>query len=328
MASRILAGDIGGTKTNLALYEAGDRARLEPLRERSFPSREHQALGDIIADFDPGPVSAAAFGIAGPVFGDEVRTTNLPWQIRRDDLTRVLGCPLIRLMNDLETTAFGALFLPDDQIAVLREGIPRGGNRAVIAAGTGLGQAILFRDGDRLVPSATEGGHADFAPRSEKEIGLLQFLQQWYGRVSYERVVSGPGLHNVFRYLVEELGREPTNGVLERTHTSDPGAVIGEAGASGACPVCEEAVDLFVDIYGAQAGNLALTTLAVGGIYVGGGIVVKLLAKFREGGFLEAFTRKGRYEEMMTTIPIRVILEPKTSLLGAAHAAREALTSR
>lgn len=322
MAARVLAGDIGGTKTNLALYELAGGEQLEPVREHTFQNRDYRGLRDVIADFAPGTVSAATFGIAGPVFAGEVRMTNLPWEIRRDDLAGALGCDAVRLLNDLETTAFGALFLPEDRITVLREGRPRPGNRAVIAAGTGLGQAILFRDGDRFVPSATEGGHVDFAPRNEKEIGLLRFLQREHERVSYERVVSGPGLHNVFRYLVEGLGREVAPEILERIAAGDPGSVIGE---SGDCPVCTEAVDLFVDLYGAQAGNLALAVLAVGGVYVGGGIVVKLLPRIRRGGFLEAFTRKGRYEDMMEDIPVRIILEPKASLLGAAHAARTAL---
>ncbi|MGH7819073.1 MAG: glucokinase, partial [Candidatus Binatia bacterium] len=233
-----------------------------------------------------------------------------------------LSTDRVRLMNDLETTAYGALFLPADRVHVLHEGKPRRGNAAVIAAGTGLGQAFLYWDGRRHHPMSTEGGHTDFAPRDEMEIGLLRFLRKHYSRVSYERVLSGPGLHNVFRYLIEELGKPVEPDVAERLRTAeDPSAVIGEAGVAGRCRTCEEAVDLFVGVYGAQAGNLALSGLAVAGVYVGGGIVTKMLPKVVSGRFMDAFISKGRYVEMMSEVPVRIILDPKTSLLGAAQAA-------
>ena len=328
MTTYLLAGDIGGTKTNLALYEVKEGRDLELVREDSFPSREYQGLEGVLGAFLVGEErrpAAAAFGIAGPVVDDVVLTTNLPWRVEAPSLAKVIGCPRVRLMNDLETTAYGALFLPEARIHVLHEGRKRPGNAAVIAAGTGLGQAILFWNGKEYRPSATEGGHADFAPRTETEIGLLRFLRKQYGRVSWERVVSGPGLHNVFRYLTEELGKPVAPEVAARLTKEDPSAVIGQAGISGGCPTCEEAVDLFVEAYGAQAGNLALSTLAIGGVYVGGGIVTKILPKIGAGGFVRAFREKGRYEKMMSEIPVRVILEPKTSLLGAAEAALDLL---
>jgi glucokinase len=196
----------------------------------------------------------------------------------------------------------------------------------VIAAGTGRGQAFLYWDGARYRPAATEGGHVDFAPRSEREWLLLEFLLRRYERVSYERVLSGPGLHNIFRFLVEIEGRPIEPEVARRLERErDPNAVVGDAGARGACSTCEEAVELFVGFYGAQAGNLALTVFAVGGVYIGGGIVTRMLAKMESGPFLESFFAKGRYEGILRQIPVHVVLDPKTSMLGAAHVAADLL---
>jgi glucokinase len=195
----------------------------------------------------------------------------------------------------------------------------------VIAAGTGLGQAFLFWDGNRHHPVATEGGHVDFAPRDEREVALLAFLRRRHARVSYERALSGPGLAAIFAFLTEDLGRPVAPAVRERLRTGDASAAIGEAGVAGTCPTCVEAVELFVDLYGAQAGNLALTVMATGGVYVGGGIVTKMLPVITSGRFMTAFTAKGRYAEIMRAMPVQAILNPKTSLLGAAHAARELL---
>jgi glucokinase len=328
MAHVTLAGDIGGTKTNLALYEVTGAGPLTLRREASFPSQRYDGLEAVIDAFlgsNGASIAAAAFGIAGPVVDDAVTTTNLPWRIEGAGLRRALRTEHVRLMNDLEATALGALFLPADQLHTLNAGRERVGNRAVIAAGTGLGQAALFWDGARHVAVATEGGHADFAPRSEREITLLRFLGREYGRVSYERLLSGPGLLNIFRFLDEDLGRPVGPEIRARMRVEDPSAVIGAAGVGGRCPTCVEAVDLFVDLYGAQAGNLALTVMAVGGVYVGGGIVTKMLSKMATGAFLESFTAKGRYRDFMASIPVKIILDPKAALLGAAEAARALL---
>ena len=330
MAATALAGDIGGTKTNLALYELAGAPAVR--REASFASARYGSLEEVIADFlrdDRPPIAAAAFGIAGPIVDEAVSTTNLPWRIEAASLRRVLETPRVRLLNDLEATAFGALFLPEDRFEVLNPGRARAGNRAVIAAGTGLGQGFLFWDGQRHVPVATEGGHVDFAPRDATESALLAFLRREYDRVSYERVVSGPGLFNVFRFLSEGEGRPVAAEVRRRlADTRDPGAVIGEAGIAGTCSTCVAAVDMFVDLYGAQAGNLALTIMAVGGVYVGGGIVTKMRRKIGEGAFMRSFIAKGRYSDFMADISVRVILDPKTALLGAAEAARALLAAR
>ena len=352
MAEHVLAGDIGGTKTALALYAVTRPAqpatpqqqavtppsqprtqpqqaltpprRLTLVREASFPSPRYAGLEEVVHAFlaaGSERVAAAAFGIAGPVVDDAVTTTNLPWRVERAALARAIGGAEVRLMNDLEATAFGALFLRSDDLLTLNAGTERPGNRAVIAAGTGLGQAILFWDGAQHRPVATEGGHVEFAPRDDREAALLEFLRRTFPHVSYERVVSGPGLANIFHFLDEALRRPVAPVVRERMQSEDPGTVIGEAGVAGTCPTCAEAVDIFIAVYGAQAGNLALTVMALGGVYVGGGMVTKLLPRMTAGTFMRCFTAKGRYTRLMSEIPVHVILNPRTAELGAAHAA-------
>jgi glucokinase len=329
MAACVLAGDIGGTKTDLAVYSASAPRRLTLVREASFPSRAFASLEAVIAGFRASrsePIAAAAFGVPGPVVDGAAQITNLPWRVDVEMLARAVGSPRTRLMNDLETTAYGALFLGPHELLTVNRGIaPRAGNRAVIAAGTGLGQAVLFWDGSRYRPSATEGGHADFGPIDDRDLGLWQFLRRLYKRVSWERVVSGPGLYNIFRYLDEELRRPVAPTVRARLQRDDPGAVIGAAGVGGACPTCAEAVTMFVRLYGAQAGNLALTTMALGGVYVGGGIVTKLLPKITGGAFVEAFTAKEPHRALVERIPVWILLNPRTSQLGAAYVAAELL---
>ena len=338
MTTHVLAGDIGGTKTNLALYAIEGGERLSLVRESSFPSTQYVGLEDVIADFFAGEVSpeppprsreagttiaAGAFGIAGPVLDGRVEATNLPWKVDASDIRQAIGGGQVRLMNDLEATAYGALFLPAEEILTLNTGTPRRGNCAVIAAGTGLGQAFLFWDGQDYRPVATEGGHVDFPPRNDKEVALLRFLtKQHNGRVSCERVLSGPGLVSIFNFLCRVLQRPVAETLRARLHTEDAAAVIGEAGVTGSCRTCMEAVDLFVSLYGAQAGNLALTVMSVGGVYIGGGIVTKLLPKMTAGGFMRSFTDKGRFSQLLRDMPVRIILNPKAAQVGAAHAAR------
>ncbi|MCC6766752.1 MAG: glucokinase [Deltaproteobacteria bacterium] len=326
MAAHVLAGDIGGTNSRLALYETGAGGPTL-VRGATFPSREHAGLEDVIARFlDDGaaavPITAAAFGIAGPVVDDAVAATNLPWHIRGTSLRTRLGTPHVRLLNDLEATAHGALALPPEKLLALNAGVMRPGNRAVIAAGTGLGQALLFWDGARHVPVATEGGHADFAPRDEVEHDLLRWLERKYdGHVSYERAVSGHGLVNIFGFLDEHCRMPVAPETRRRLEREDPAAVIGELGVAGTCGTAVTAVERFVSIYGAQAGNLALTVMATSGVYVGGGIVNKLLAAMTGGSFVRAFVAKGRYERLMREIPVWIIRDPDAGLYGAAHVA-------
>ncbi len=327
MAAHVLAGDIGGTKTALAVYAVGpdDRAAAPTLvREQTFPSGDFAGLEQVIAEFSPpgsARIDAAAFGIAGPIVDDAVNTTNLPWHLTRAGLSAALGGAPVRLMNDLESTAYGALFLGDDELTTLHAGVARPGHRAVIAAGTGLGQGLLYWTGREHVAVATEGGHADFAPRDATQDRLLDFLRRRFGHVSYERIVSGPGLHNVFEFVDQELGKPVAPEVRTRMTSDDPSAVIGQAAVAGTCIACREAVGIFLDVYGAQAGNLALTVMATGGVYVGGGIAPKLLSLVRDGTFVRAFLDKGRYASLMREIPVRVILNARTGLVGAVHAA-------
>jgi glucokinase len=328
MSSILLAGDIGGTKTNLALYAAGSD-ELVPRREQSFPSADYGGLVDLLADFlgpsGETPVSAAVFGIAGPVIDGDVYPTNLPWVVDDGEVRAFLKTSCVRLMNDLETTALGLLHLPASSFEVLNPGTQRRGNRAVIAAGTGLGQAFLLWDGKRFRPSATEGGHVDFAPRTDLEVKLLNHLRGRFHRVSYERVLSGPGLVNIFEFLVHDVGMAVESEILERMKTEDPAAVIGTAGVEGTSPVCVEALNLFISLYGAQAGNLALATMAVGGVYVAGGIVTRIRPRMANGLFMRAFTDKGRSTKLLEETPVSIVLDAKASLVGAAAAARELL---
>lgn len=328
MTANVLAGDIGGTNSRLALYSHSSGAGGPTLvRAATFPSRDHAGLGEVIARFlgdgkAAAPIAAAAFGIAGPVVDDAVVTTNLPWHIRGDALRARLGTPHVRLLNDLEATAYGALVLPAEKLLALNPGVARPGNRAVIAAGTGLGQAFLFWTGSRHVPVATEGGHVDFAPRDEVEHDLLRWLERKYdGHVSYERTVSGHGLANIFAFLDEHCRMPVSDETRRRFEHEDPPAVIGELATTGACGTAVAAVERFVSIYGAQAGNLALTVMATGGVYVGGGIVNKLLPAMTSGGFVQAFVAKGRYERIMREIPVWIIRDPDCGLYGAAHVA-------
>ena len=326
----VLAGDIGGTKTVLAVYTVGGARRLRVVRQATTPSRQHRGLEEIVQEFlrqGRERIDAAAFGVAGPVIDGKVKTTNLPWVVRTASLAKVIGGKRVRtpvrLMNDLQAMAYGGLFLPAKGMHPLNRGKRHTGNCAVIAAGTGLGQAFLFWDGRRYHPAPTEGGHADFAPRNDKEVALLVFLQKKFPRVSYERVLSGPGLVNLFTFFDQELGRPVSPQVRERLKTEDPGAVIGEAGVAGTCPASVEAVETFVSIYGAQAGNLALSVMAVGGVFDGGAIALKLLPKMDGGLFMRSFLDKGRYREFMSEVPVKILRNPETPLIGAVHAAAE-----
>lgn len=323
----VLAGDVGGTKTDLALYPVAPDA--PPVREARYASADFRGLPEVLREFLKGEkVAAAAFGLPGPVIDAKVVTTNLPWKVvDAATLLPEIGTPHVQLLNDLETTALGALRLPAASLKVLNAGKPRDGNRAVIAAGTGLGQAFLYWDGEAHRPSATEGGHVDFAPLDEREDALLRFLRRKIGgHVSYERIVSGPGLFHLFDFLDRDQKRHVEPLLREKLAAEeDRAAVIGQAGVDGSSPVCEEAVELFVRIYGAQAGNLALTVMATGGVYVGGGVVNKLLPRIEAGGFMDGFVAKGRYQQLMSEIPVKVILDPACSRHGAAVAARALL---
>jgi glucokinase len=265
-------------------------------------------------------VLAACFGVPGPVRHGRLKLTNLPWELDSSQLAVDLKIKHVFLINDLEANGYGIAELTPDQIFVLSPGDPAAeGNRGLIAAGTGLGEAILVWNGQNHVPIASEGGHSDFAARNDDEIELLRYLQKTLGgRVSSERVISGLGLANVYAFCRDVKGLEEPAWLKDRMHTEDPNAVIGELGESGASELCVKALDIFVSAYGAEAGNLALKILSVGGMYVGGGIAPKLLKKMQDGAFIKAFTDKGRLSDLLVQTPVRLILESRAALMGAA----------
>lgn len=326
----ILAGDVGGTKTNLGLFEVADGA-VRLVRSARFRSPDFPGLTAILSRFlaeggSAGPIRAACFGIPGPVIDNRASTPNLAWLVDGAAIGAAMGIPAVLLINDLVATAEGIPLLAEDEVAVLQPGAPGlDGNRALIAAGTGLGMALLPRIGDRWVPVPSEGGHADFAPRTEEEVGLMRYLRERFGRVSVERVVSGPGLFNIYNYLRDAHQIPESPPVREAiARGDDPARVIGENALAtpAACDLCSRAMDLFVAAYGAVAGNLALTGTAVGGVYLGGGIAPKILPRLKSGLFLQTFEAKGRFVPYLERVGVRVILNDRAALLGAArHAA-------
>lgn len=334
----ILAGDIGGTKTTLAVFEASreapgfdrDSAIVETYDSRRF-AHFSEILRDFRDRFQP-QLRAGCIGIAGPVRENRCTATNLPWSLDGADLARSLGVGEFTLLNDLEAAGYGIDVLRADEIEELQAGAANvSGNRAVIAAGTGLGEAGLFWDGAAHRPFATEGGHADFAPQNELEIALLRFLQREHGHASWEHVVSGPGLVDIYRFLRASgeiaLDDEPPELAVEMA-SGDPAAAISRyAGRSGGAtsPLCARTLDLFVGCYGAEAGNLALKTMATGGLYIGGGIAPKNLERMKNGRFIAAFCDKSRMRPLLEAMPVRVLLNAQTALLGAARRAAAGL---
>lgn len=324
----LLAGDVGGTKTILAQYEKSTEG-LERVRERIYPSADYASLDGIVIDFlsdQSVPLEAACFGVAGPVIDGVCRTTNLPWLIDERSLAATTGVCRVKLLNDLQAMALGLLRLGPEEWAELNpDAEPSTGNRAVLAAGTGLGEAILYWDGMNYHPLATEGGHADFAPNDALEDGLLVYLRQKLGgHVSYERILSGPGIANIYGYL-RGTGDVPESAALAEVlaATDDPAREISRHALEEGDALARATLRMFARIYGAEAGNLVLKCLARGGVMIGGGIAPKILSTLTNGDFMEGFCAKGRFTTFMRTIPVRVALNPGTGLLGAAdYAAR------
>jgi len=317
----VLAGDIGGTKTRLAVCEVAG-TRLQTLAEHSYPSQDYAALEDVIEDFldthDHRP-EAACFGVAGPVRDAESRITNLPWHISAAAIASRFRLQRASLLNDLEATAWGIPALGEEDFHTLNPGNAHAaGNAAVIAAGTGLGEAGLCHAGDRLVPFGTEGGHTDFSPGSELEIELLRYLKARHTHVSWERVVSGPGLVMLHDFLCQNDAAPPPDWLQAELQSGDPAATITAAAQSGRDARCVAALELFVHLYGVEAGNLALKIMATGGFYIGGGIAPKILQPLARGGFMAAFCAKGRMRPLLEQMPVRVILNDRTALFGPA----------
>ncbi|MFZ0801984.1 MAG: glucokinase [Terriglobales bacterium] len=320
----ILAGDIGGTHARLAFFDV-NHGDFRLVSASVFPSREYSGLDEIVSQFvDSSSLhpDAACFGVAGPVRNGRVETSNLPWTIEAKRLAGELKIKTAMLINDLEANAWGISTLAAKDVVCLNqiEGHPVG-NQAVIAAGTGLGEAGMYWDGSKHHIFACEGGHSDFAPRNELEIELLQYLSARHGHVSYERIVSGPGLVNVFHFLRDTRRGEEPKWLTEEMQTTDPAAAISRAAIDGKCPLCEHALDIFISIYAAEAGNLALKLLATGGVYLGGGIAPKLVSKLARPLFMQAFVGKGRMQPLLEGIPVKVIINEQTALMGAARCA-------
>jgi len=320
----ILAGDIGGTNARLAFFDVTN-GNVRLVSASVFPSREYAGLDQIVSRFvDTSKLhpDAACFGVAGPVRNGRVEASNLPWVIESKRLADELNMKSTVLINDLEANAWGIAALDSKDVVLLNQvkGTPAG-NQAVISAGTGLGEAGMYWDGVKYHIFASEGGHADFAPRNELEMDLFRYLSGRFGHVSYERIVSGPGLVNVFHFLRDTgRGTEPKWLTEEMSH-ADPAAAISRAALAGKCALCEQALDLFVSVYAAEAGNLALKLMATGGVYLGGGIAPKMLAKLSGPLFMHSFVGKGRMQPLLETIPVKVITNDKTALMGAARCA-------
>jgi glucokinase len=320
----ILAGDIGGTHARLAYFQP-QNGHLRLVSERVFPSREHSELGEIVSQFlqDSGThPEVACFGIAGPVLNGRVETSNLPWVVEQSRLAKQIHLPATLLINDLEASAWGIGALADSDLVSLNQGGKRAaGNQAVIAPGTGLGEAGLFWDGSRHQVFACEGGHADFGPQDALQIELVRFLQARFGHVSYERILSGPGLVNVYEFLRESGCGKESPEFAHALQEGDPAAVISRAALDGTQSLAEQALDIWVSVYGAEAGNLALKLMATGGLFLAGGISPKIIHKLTGPVFMKSFVDKGRLRPLLQSIPVHVVTNEKAGLMGAARCA-------
>lgn len=323
---KLLAGDIGGTKTNLAVFDS-EVSLHDPMVEETFRSAAYPSLEALVEDFvthvDDQTFDAAAFGVAGPVVSGVARITNLPWVMSEEHLERELEIERVRLINDLAAIAYAVPHLQPDDLHVLNEGRPEpGGAVAVIAPGTGLGEAFCTVVDTQFVAHPSEGGHADFAPTNDVEIALLDYLHEKYDHVSYERICSGMGLPNVYDFF-KETGRyeEPSWLAEALADADDPTPLIVETALDEAkdCPICEATLQVFVSVLGSEAGNMALTVLATGGVYLGGGIPPRILKALKSSTFLDSFLRKGRLSHLLAPIPVYVIMNAKAPLMGAAH---------
>jgi len=320
----ILAGDIGGTNARLAYFQP-QNGHLRLVSERVFPSREHSELGEIVTKFldDSGTrPEVACFGIAGPVHNGRVETSNLPWVIEQSHLAKQIHLPATLLINDLEAIAWGIGALDAiDLVALNHVSGPAVGNQAVIAPGTGLGEAGLFWDGARHHVFACEGGHTDFAPTDDQQIELFRYLKARFGHVSYERALSGPGLVNVYEFLRDTGSEKEQPELAAAVKTDDAAAAISHAALNNSCPIAVKALDIWITVYGAEASNLALKTMATGGLFLSGGISPKILPKLTGPLFMQSFLDKGRLRHLVEAVPVQVVTNEKSGLLGAARCA-------
>ena len=322
----VLAGDIGGTKTDLGLFQMG-KTRPSPKNVETYSSRDATNLEEIISRFldkHKAKISSACFGVAGPVQWGRSKTTNLPWTISENRIKKRFQWNYVTLINDLAATAYAIPLLTNMELHALNEA--KGGkglNLGLVAPGTGLGMALLIWVVDKYIPVPSEGGHADFGPNDLMQADLWAYLYERWGHVSVERVLSGSGLFNIYSWLRDSGRHTEPEWLAKKINEMDPAKAISEAASNRKDPLCEEALDIFVSIFGAVAGNLALTGMTTGGVYLGGGIPPKILPKLDEDTFMQAFTNKGRFKDLLKKMPVRVILNDKAALLGAAHRAFE-----
>ena len=315
----LLAGDIGGTKTNLALFDLQD-PQFSVHSLRKYPSMDYPNLRTIVKEYladiqehvEGMCITHASFAIAGPVQNNQSKATNLPWIVDASELSKYLSIPRVELLNDVEANAYAIDILETSQLYTLHPGtIDFPGNRALISPGTGLGEAGLYWDGEAHQPFATEGGHCEFGPRDEMQIDLCRFIYKRYGHASYERVLSGPGIHLLYDFLKEVCHRKEKKMIVDAFQGNDPSKVITENALNNTCPLCVETLDIFTNLLGSECGNCFLRNMAFGGIYLGGGIPPKILPKLEESPFLEGFLDKGRFRSLLEEIPISVILDDK-----------------
>lgn len=328
----ILAGDVGGTKILLALFELSGEQLIQ-LKSKRYISRDYKSLEIIIKDFlasQQAAPASAAFGIPGPVENGIVKSTNLPWIIDEKVLSKNANISKVKIVNDLTATAFEIPYLKPDEVILIKGGKKenKSNNYVVVAPGTGLGQAFLICENDKKIVIPSEGGHSDFAPTNQIETELFLYLYKKFNRVSYERIISGSGLPNVFNFLVESGYAKPKNETLERMKTEDKAAVISELAINGSDKVCEKALDIFISVLGAHCGNLVITLLATGGVYLAGGIPIKILPKLKTKTFTDSFNNKGRLKEIVESTPIYVLNHNTAALNGAAKIAYELIKEK
>ncbi len=323
----LLVGDIGGTKTHLALFE--DEKSRTPYLEKKFPSQEYPGLTEIVNEFlairalNGIHIRQACFGVAGPVLDRRCKATNLPWVIDGPLLEQEAKIAHVAVINDLEANAYGLAVLKEEEFFILNPGKEKAGNQGLLAAGTGLGQACLYWDGKTHHPFACEGGHCDFAPRDELEMELLRYLKKQFGHVSYERVLSGSGLYQLYRFLIDMQLEKEHPEMRKKFAIEDPPTAITKAALEGTCHTSLRAVRWFLSIYGAESGNLALKFFSLGGVFLGGGIAPRLRSLFDRGDFMNGFLDKGRFKPLLEEMPVKIILNDNAALLGALRYARQ-----
>ncbi|MES9941598.1 MAG: glucokinase [Candidatus Thiodiazotropha sp. 6PLUC2] len=321
---QILAGDIGGTNTRLALFDTSSPTWPKPTIETSYPSPAHPSVESILEQFISqhrlSNIDLACFGLAGPVIDQVCETTNLPWRVVAANITKQFSFKQSWLLNDLEANAWGIETLESSDIFTLNQGSDSAaGNRSIISAGTGLGEAGLLWDGNRYHPFPSEGGHTDFSPNSNLEYALYEHLAGHYGHVSWERIISGPGLEMLYRFICKYRTATTPDWLQQQMNSIGVAPAVSGAAMDKSDAICEETLDLFIHLYGREAGNHALKIMATGGVYLGGGIAPQILPLLKEGGFMRGFLDKGRMQQLVASMPVKIILNDKTALLGAAH---------